>query len=191
MASIETTKQSANRFESTIGGITVNGQAHSLSAWFVLALRLMFGYAFLSAGLSKLLEGAWTAQGYLAFGAAANGNPLAGMYAWMADTSWVLAFVDVAVPFGQVAIGLGLIVGLLVRLAAFFGAFMMTMFYFGNWAVEHGFVNSDMAYALVFLAIAAFGAGRIIGLDRYVETYEFADGRTLLEKYPRLDYVLG
>ncbi|MFC6954399.1 DoxX family protein [Halorubellus litoreus] len=191
MASIPTTKQSANKFESTIGGITVNGQAHSLSAWFVLALRLMFGYAFLSAGLSKVLEGAWTAQGYLAFGAAANGNPLAGMYAWMADTTWFLAFIDIAVPFGQIAIGLGLIVGLLVRLAAFFGAFMMTMFYFGNWAVEHGFVNSDMAYVLVFLAIAAFGAGRIIGLDRYVETYEFADGQTLLEKYPRLDYILG
>lgn len=191
MASIPTTKQPANRFESTIGGITVNGQAHSLSAWFVLALRLMFGYAFLSAGLSKVLEAGWTAQGYLAFGAAANGNPLAGMFTWMAETSWFLAFVDVAVPFGQVAIGLGLIVGLLVRLAAFFGALMMTMFYFGNWAIEHGFVNSDMAYVLVFLAIAAFGAGRIIGLDRYVETYEFADGKTLLEKYPRLDYILG
>ena len=191
MASIESTKETANRFESTLGGITVNGRAHSLSAWFVLALRLMFGYAFLSAGLDKLTAGGWTAQGYLAGGAAQNGNPLEFMYVWMADTTWFVAFVDVAVPFGQLAIGLGLIVGLLVRLAAFWGAFMMTMFYFGNWSVEHGFVNSDLAYVLVFLAIAAFGAGRILGLDAYVEQYEFADGRTLLEKYPRLDYVLG
>ncbi|WP_323676086.1 DoxX family protein [Halorubellus sp. PRR65] len=191
MSSIQSSKQSANRFESTLGGITVNGQAHSLSAWFVLALRLVFGYAFLSSGLDKVLASGWTAQGYLAGVAATNGNPLEGMFAWMADTSWFVSFVDVAVPFGELLIGLGLIVGLLVRLAAFWGAFIMTMFYFGNWSIEHGIVNSDFAYVIVFLAIAAFGAGRIIGLDRYVETYEFADGQTLLEKYPRLDYILG
>jgi len=191
MASVQPNAQTKNRFESTVGGITVGGQAHSLSAWFVLALRLLFGYAFLAAGLDKVLVAGWSAQGYLANVAAVNENPLAGMFAWMADTAWFVAFVDLAVPWGEVLIGLGLVVGLLVRLAAFWGAFMMAMFYFGNWSVEHGIVNSDLAYVLVFLAIAAFGAGRILGLDAYVESYEFADGRTLLEKYPRLDYVLG
>lgn len=180
-----------NTFESTVGGVTVGGTAHSLSAWFVLALRLTFGYAFLAAGLEKVLESGWTAQGYLANVAAANGNPLEPMFAWMATTPWFVSFVDVAVPWGELLIGLGLIVGLLVRLAAFWGATMMAMFYFGNWSIEHGIVNSDLAYVVVFLAIAAFGAGRIIGLDAVVENYEFSDGRTLLEKYPRLDYVLG
>ncbi|NHN43288.1 DoxX family protein [Halorubellus sp. JP-L1] len=191
MASIQSPKQTKNRFESTLGGITVGGQAHSLSAWFVLALRLTFGYAFLAAGLEKVLEAGWSAQGYLANVAAVNGNPLAGTFAWMAETAWFVSFVDLAVPWGELLIGIGLVVGLLVRLAAFWGAFMMAMFYFGNWSIEHGIVNSDLAYVVVFLAIAAFGAGRILGLDAYVESYEFADGRTLLEKYPRLDYVLG
>lgn len=87
MASIRPARQSANRFESTLGGITVNGQAHPLSAWFVLGLRLLFGYAFLNAGLSKLMAGSRTAQGYLAGGAAQNGNPFEFAYAWMTDTT--------------------------------------------------------------------------------------------------------
>lgn len=43
---------------------------------------------------------------------------------------------------------------------------------------------------LVFLSVAAFGAGRILGLDSYVDQYEI-DGRPLIERYPILDYVLG
>jgi len=180
----------ANTFESRIGGLTVTGRAHSLSAWFVLALRLLFGFAFLYAGLEKVIASGWTAAGYLTNVAAANGNPLEWMYAWMAATPWFVAFVDVAVPWGEVLIGLGLIVGALTRLAAFFGAFMMLLFYFGNWSIEHGVVNSDLAYVLVFLAIAAFGAGRILGLDAYIEKMEVG-GTPLIEKYPALDYVLG
>lgn len=61
----------ANTFESRIGGVTVTGRAHSLSTWFVLALRLMMGIAFLNGGLSKLLgPEPFDAQGYLLHGIA-------------------------------------------------------------------------------------------------------------------------
>jgi thiosulfate dehydrogenase [quinone] large subunit len=46
---------------------------------------------------------------------------------------------------------------------------MMLTFYFENWSVEHGIINGDFAYVLVFLAVAAFGAGRILGLDTFIE----------------------
>ncbi|WP_117592530.1 DoxX family protein [Haloprofundus halophilus] len=178
-----------NSFESSIGGYTIRGQAHSLSAWFVLALRLVIGFAFFYSGATKVLGG-FASQGYLANVAATNGNPLAGMFLWMSQTPWFVSFVDVAVPWGEVAIGLGIMVGLLTRLAAFFGAMMMVLFYFGNWDLAHGFINSDFMYALVFLAVAAFGAGRILGLDALVEQYKI-DGVALIEKYPKLDYILG
>jgi thiosulfate dehydrogenase [quinone] large subunit len=179
-----------NEFESTIGNLTVRGKAHSLSAWFVLALRLMMGYAFLYAGVTKVLEGGWTAGGYLNGVAATNGNPLEGVFAWMGSTPWFVDFLNVAVPWGELFIGLALIVGLLTRLAAFWGAFMMLMFYFSNWSVDHGLINGDFAYMLVFLAVAAFGAGRIIGLDALVERIDVG-GQALVERYPVLAYVLG
>ncbi|MDS0243222.1 MULTISPECIES: DoxX family protein [unclassified Haloferax] len=187
-----TTPQSGvNELESRIGRFTVRGRAHSLSAWFVLALRLMMGYAFAYSGFTKLTgPEPFAAGGYLTNVAAANGNPLAGMFAWMGSTPWFVEFANLAVPWGELFIGLGLLVGALTRLAAFFGALMMLMFYFGNWSVEHGLVNGDFAYMLVFLAVAAFGAGRILGLDAYLEQYEIG-GKALVERYPALEYVLG
>ncbi len=83
-----------------------------------------------------------------------------------------------------------MIFGVLTRLAAFWGAFVMLLFYFGNWSVEHGPINGDFAYMLVFLTVAALGAGRILGLDALVGRYEI-DGEPLVEKHPLLDYVLG
>jgi thiosulfate dehydrogenase [quinone] large subunit len=186
MASVSST---ANTFESRLGGVTIRGRAHSLSAWFVLALRLTIGFAFLYSGAEKVLEG-FAAGGYLGNVAATNGNPLEGLFLWMSETPWFLDFVNVAVPWGEVLIGLGLMVGFLTRLAAFFGAFMMLLFYFGNWDMAHGFINADFMYMLVFLAVAAFGAGRILGLDSIVERYE-VDGQPLVERYPALSYVLG
>ncbi|WP_137286397.1 DoxX family protein [Halorussus salinisoli] len=183
--------ETSNTFKSTIGGYTVRGRAHSLSAWFVLSLRLMMGYAFAYSGFTKIAAAEpFDAGGYLTHVAATNGNPLADLFAWMGSTAWFVEFANVAVPWGELFIGLGLLVGAFVRLAAFFGALMMLMFYFGNWDVSHGVINGDFAYMLVFLVVAAFGAGRILGLDAYIEQYEVG-GETLVERYPALEYVLG
>ncbi|MDL5362037.1 DoxX family protein [Halalkalicoccus sp. NIPERK01] len=181
-------REHRNVFRSTIAGTTVEGRAHSLSAWFVLALRLVIGFAFLYSGVEKVL-GDFAAEGYLVGVAGVNGNPLEGLFLWMGQTPWFVEFVNIAVPWGEVAIGLGIIVGFLTRLAAFFGALMMLMFYFGNWDLAHGPINSDFMYMLVFLSVAAFGAGRILGLDAYVEQYEVG-GQPLLERHPWLEYVL-
>ena len=183
----------SNTFESTIAGRTVRAKAHSLSAWFVLSLRLMMGAAFFWAGWTKLTFVAGTpfdATGYLRFATVANGSPVADAFVAMSEIGWLMAVANVAVPWGELFIGLGLLVGAFVRLAAFFGATLMAMFYLGNWGVEHGVINGDFAYMLVFLAVAAFGAGRILGLDQYIEQYEI-DGEPLIERYPVLDYVLG
>ncbi len=67
---------------------------------------------------------------------------------------------------------------------------MMLMFYLGNWDVAHGYINGDFAYMLVFLSVAAFGAGRILGLDQYIEQYEL-DGQALVDRYPWTRYFLG
>jgi thiosulfate dehydrogenase [quinone] large subunit len=91
---------------------------------------------------------------------------------------------------GELFVGLGLLVGAFVRLAAFFGAFMMLVFYFGNWDVAHGVIDGDFAYTLVFLAVAAVGAGRILGLDARLE-HDDVGGQTLVERSPAFEYVLG
>jgi thiosulfate dehydrogenase [quinone] large subunit len=178
------------KLRSTVAGFTAEGKLHTLSVWFILALRLMMGLAFLQSGIDKVLSGSFSAAGYLNNAPRANGSPVAGLFEAMGSSQLFLDFVNVAVPWGEVLIGLGLLVGGLTRLAAFWGAFMMLMFYLGNWSVSHGYINGDFAYMLTFLAVAAFGAGRILGVDQYIEQYE-VDGRPLVERYPWTRYFLG
>lgn len=175
---------------STIGGLTAEGQLHTLSVWFILALRLMMGIAFLQSGIDKLIGEGFNAAGYLANTPTSRGSPFADLFVSMSQTPWFMDFVNIAVPWGQLFIGLGLLLGCLTRLAAFWGAFMMVLFYFGNWNIANGYINGDFAYMLVFLSVAAFGAGRIFGLDRYIEQYEI-NGEPLIERYPWTRYVLG
>ncbi len=180
-----------NQLESTVGGVTINGQPHALSAWFVVALRLVMGGAFLGAGLGKLTifaGEAFDASGYL-MGAE---GPVAGVFAAMAANPALMEIINVVVPATQILIGVGLLVGGLVRLAALGGAMQMSMFYLASWDVAGplGFVNSDLVYIMVFLAVAAFGAGRILGADRYIEQLDVG-GEPLVERFPKLKYILG
>lgn len=178
------------RLESTIGGITVSGQLHTLSVWFILALRLMMGIAFFQSGVDKILSGGFNAGGYLTQGVPGNGSPVADLFVAMGNTPWFVEFVNLAVPWGEVLIGIGLLVGGFTRFAAFWGAFMMLLFYLGNWDIAHGYINGDFAYMLVFLSVAAFGAGRILGIDAVIEQYEI-NGIPLVEKHPWTRYFLG
>ncbi|KTG18796.1 DoxX family protein [Haloferax profundi] len=176
-----------NDFESTVAGVTVHAEAHPLSVWFVLALRVVMGIAFAVSGVENIGSG-FDARNYLLYSVVENGSPVADLFVVLGGNDLFVQFVNVVVPWGELFIGLALVFGVATRLAAFSGAVMMALFYLGNWNIENGVVN--LTYMVVLLAIAAFGAGRILGLDLFVERYRVG-GVPLVERYPALDYVLG
>lgn len=69
--------------ESTVVRFTAAGKLHSLSVWFILALRLMMGLAFLQSGIDKVLSGSFSAAGYLQNAPSANGSPVADLFVAM------------------------------------------------------------------------------------------------------------
>ncbi|MDG5819945.1 DoxX family protein [Natronococcus sp. A-GB7] len=182
-----------NRLESRYAGITLEGHPHALSAWFIVALRFVMGGMMLFAGLGKFafVSGeAFDASGFLVHGVDPV-SPVSGLYAAMAGNAMLLEVINVVVPVTQVLIGVALIAGAFVRLAALGGAIQMSMFYLGGWEGQWlALFDSTLIYAVIFLAIAAFGAGRILGLDRYIERIEVG-GQTLVERFPKLRYVLS
>ncbi|MFC7214955.1 DoxX family protein [Saliphagus sp. GCM10025334] len=179
-----------NRLESRYGGITLEGHPHALSAWFVVALRFVIGGMILFAGIGKVSDWPFDASGYLVHGVDAA-SPVSGLYASMAANAALMDVINVAIPVTQVLIGLALIAGAFVRLAALGGALQMTAFYLGGWEGDVlALFDSTLIYAVVFLAVAAFGAGRILGLDRYLEQIEIR-GEALVERYPAMRYLLG
>ncbi|GEM_PF-71245 len=185
--------QARNEFGGRFGGVELFGKAHSLSALFIVTLRAAIGGMMLFAGLGKFafISGeAFDASGYLVHGVDAA-SPVSGLYAAMGSSALFIEITNVLVPVTQVLIGLALIAGAFVRLAAFGGALQMLMFYLGGWEGEWlALFDSTLIYAIVFATVAAFGAGRILGLDAYIEKIEIG-GQPLVERFPVARYLLG
>lgn len=179
-----------NEFGGEFGGITLLGKAHSLSALFIVMLRVTIGGMILFAGLGKVTGEAFDASGYLVHAPDAA-SPVSGLYAAMGSTPWFVEFANVFVPATQLLIGAALILGAFVRLAALGGAMQMMLFYLGGWSGDAlALFDSTLVYAIVFLTVAAFGAGRVLGVDAYIEKLEVG-GEALTERVPALRYVLG
>jgi len=126
-------------------------------AYTLLALRLALGVMFLYAGISKL--GDWTAVGYLE---AATG-PLAEWFQSMAGS----VLVDQLNIWGQILIGVALIIGACVRPASFFGIVMMLLYYFAQFEqnTAHGLIDAHIINVVVFILFLAGGVGHIFGLN--------------------------
>ncbi len=153
-------------------------------AYWLVVLRLVGGWWLLHAGLDKLanwpLDAGW-------FVSSAAGTSL-GPFVTLFGDGAALTFVNWAVPIGQTLIGLGLILGALTRTAAFFGAVLMTFFYFINGetgAWSHGLVTGELLAILVFGTIVTLGAGRVLAVDEWLKRTAFVRDR------PRLKHLLG
>lgn len=141
---------------------------NTTSAWIWLVLRLYLGWAWLSAGIGKLTQDVWIGENA---GTAINGfmagaleKDIAGWYAWFIE-NFVLpntTIISYMVVFGEILIGLGLIVGLLTGIAAFFGGLMNMSFLLA------GTVSTNPEMLLIaFFLIMAWKVAGWYGLDRW------------------------
>jgi len=165
-------------------------------AYSMLGLRVVIAWVFLQAGLEKLLTGgigdplAWSSTGFLQ-NAIADANPLQGLFLLFAEYG---AIVDPLVIFGQILIGLALLFGAFFRFAAMMGGLQMLFFWTAAWQgglmagfpVENGyFIDSSFVYLLLLFGLGAWGAGRLLGVDRYLEETQ------VVKQNPWLRYFLG
>lgn len=148
----------------------------------IAGLRILVGVIFFWAGLEKLLAPEpFSAAGFLQFatggslgwpfvsGEVAEGtifNPTHDFWVGMAANDAAMSVVNVIVPFGQIGIGISLILGLLTRFGAAMGTLMMLGFFVAAWEFEFGIVNQHLTYALVTAFLGYIGAGNYVGLDR-------------------------
>lgn len=154
-----------------------------LAGYWMAMLRIIVGWWFFHAGITKIIEDG------LAFGygpiylSNMEGTVLGPIPVWMGNNlGW---FIEAMVPLGETLIGLGLMFGVLVRLASFFGVFFMTLFWVGNADFAHGVVSGDFMGLLLFITMIVFATGRYYGLDAIIEKTSF------VKKHPRLKYILG
>jgi thiosulfate dehydrogenase [quinone] large subunit len=138
------------------------------AAWLWLVVRLYMAYIYLPAGWSKITSGKWLfgdgapIQGLVGGAIASEDTP--GWYVWFLQNivQPYAGLFATLVALGEFAIGLGLLVGLLTGIAAFFAVFLSANF------VLAGALGSNPALIVLgtLLALAWRNAGWI-GLDRW------------------------
>src|SRR6056297_1252681 len=149
----------------------------------LVALRLVMGWTLFYAGITKVLDSSWSAEGFL-LNAIPEGNPFGGVWATMAN-EW-LWLIDPLNQWGLTLVGLALLAGAFVRWSALWGAVMMLFYWAASLPLSHAIVIDDhVVYAMLLFGLGAFGAGRIIGLDEYLED------TGIVEKNRWLRYVMG
>jgi thiosulfate dehydrogenase [quinone] large subunit len=145
------------------------------NTWFAilwLPLRFYIGLAFLSAGEGKFrstwstgagLKGYWT-------GAVANSGKSGGpFYSWYTDFlqfmlnhHWYTWFATL-IQWGELLVGIGLIVGALVGIAAFFGTFLNM-----NFLMAGTVSTNPVLFGLGVFLVLGWKVAGYLGVDRYL-----------------------
>lgn len=149
--------------------------ADSRMAWVWIVLRVYVGYEWLLAGWGKVTSAAWTGatagaaiKGFFAGALQKTGGAHPDVSAWYASfitnfASQHAVFFSYLVAYGEVAVGVCLILGAFTGIAAFFGAFMNLNYLFAGTVS----VNPLLLLIQLFLILAWRNSGWL-GLDRWL-----------------------
>ena len=153
----------------------------------ILGLRFLLAWVFIQAGVEKILAGSWSSAGYL--GGVAEANPFYSLFQFFAAYPGII---DPMVMYGQVLIGLALLLGAAFRFSAAMGGLMMTFFWLSSFQggfmaglpIQHGYVVTEtLVYAVLLFGLGAWGAGRLLGVDSYLEKQEFIENNEWLKYF--------
>ena len=148
------------------------GYSEKWVGYSLFILRVVMGWTLFQGGVTKLVtyldadpSNNWTAAGFLA-NAIPPGNPFTDVFVGMAGSP----LIDMLNMWGLTLTGLALILGAFVRWSAFWGAVMMVFYWAASLPLAHAILIDDhIVYAALLFGLGAFGAGRILGLDAYLE----------------------
>jgi len=145
-------------------------------AWLWLILRVWLGYNWIEASIShKVGNPAWVKTGAAikgfweqAVAGAPSGRPVVA-YGWYRDfLAWLLSihayvWMGKLVAYGELLVGVALVIGAFVGVAAFFGAFMNWNFMMAGTAS----IN-PMLFTAAILLILGWKVAGYYGADRYL-----------------------
>lgn len=142
---------------------------------FWTVVRVYLGWLWLDAGWGKVNNPAWVGEnagvairGFLtrAVGLSQGESPsVTGWYAWMIENLFLpmSTFMSYVVAFGEVVVGLALIVGLLTGAAAFFGGLMNVAFLLAG-----TLSTNPIMFMLATWLVLAWRIAGYYGLDYWV-----------------------
>ncbi len=133
--------------------------------WPIEALRIYTGSFFAYHGWTKLTrEQGFDATGFVT---AMQDKAFAFYQPFIESTILPnIGLVSSLVTWGELLIGVALVLGLATRYAAFAGAIMVANFWFAKGSGFFSAQNYDLMWLVIFLVLALVPAGKTFGLDR-------------------------
>src|SRR5215212_9689145 len=161
-----------------MNGLTQMIKGRQVTGIFWLALRLLLAYEWITAGLEKVQSAAWTGaqvpagiHGFLAGALAKTTGAHPAVFGWYGDFLNSVAIPNervfsYMVAYGEVLVGLALLVGLFTKWAAFWGAVMNLSFILAGSTSANGYMLA-MEATMVFAGLGV----SFYGLDTFVLPY--------------------
>jgi thiosulfate dehydrogenase (quinone) large subunit len=134
----------------------------------IVIIRIAMGWLMLEAGLRKLVSGDFTAASFLA----RSTGPFANIFHSLANNTSVLPLINNLVIWGEFAIGIALILGILIRFTSFWGAIMMLLYYLTSLPPATGWITQQVIFILIFIMFMVTGVGYLLGLDGFTRKFE-------------------
>ncbi|WP_226035109.1 DoxX family protein [Aquibacillus saliphilus] len=151
---------------------------NTIVAGVLAIIRIYLGYSWITGGWGKITGGGFDASGFLHGAIAQSTGDHPAVQGW-----WAAFLENVALPnaglfsflvmWGEVLVGIALVLGLFTNFAALMGITMNFAFLFSGTVSTNG----QMILLTIFLLVAGANAGKY-GLDRYAMPYL----KTLLAK---------
>ncbi|MFD3732297.1 DoxX family membrane protein [Streptomyces sp. NPDC058632] len=137
------------------------GWRDTATRYALLPLRIFLGVTFIYAGIDKLTDSAFMKD--------AGAGSIGDMMRAVRDSSAIPALVDMslespvafgyAIALGELAVGIGTLLGLLTRLAALGGALIsLSLWLTVSWAAEPYYYGNDLPYLVAWTPLLLAGA---------------------------------
>lgn len=131
------------------------------AGWFLLPLRGFLAVVFLYAGISKIadrhfLDGTSPTSIHAQVLAVKHGSPIGGLLGPVADHSFAFGLI---MALAELAVGLGVLLGLLTRIAAAGGMVLsLSLWLTVSWQSEPWFTSADVVYLFALTPLLLGGA---------------------------------
>ncbi len=139
----------------------------SIRHWPIVLLRVYTGIFFFYYGWSKITNPNF-ADGIA--GCLGSRESTFGFYRPFVESVVIpnKGFFAVLITYGEVALGIALVLGLATRYAAFAGAFMVANFWFAKGQGILAAQNHDIIWVIILIVLGGLHAGRVMSLDHWL-----------------------